>query len=306
MNILISGIAGDIGFGVGRILRDWGISKNLIGIDTGNEHPGKLLFDSVLLAPRAMDPSYIDWLHNLITEYKVDLFIPTSEAEISVISKNIDVITKITKVLINAPSLIDICMDKHAMLLFLSSQGVRVPDHGLMGVDTPINFPVIVKPRRGRGSKDIKQIDSVLELSSDNDGEVWQELLLPAEQEFTCAVYVRPNLETRILQLKRTLVGGYTGKAEVFDNSDISKYIQDIVNIFKIHGCFNIQLRLTKQGPLLFEINPRLSSTLVFRDKLGFMDLRWWICDKLGLEAPSYKRPKIKTKIYRGNIEYIV
>ena len=38
-----------------------------------------------------------------------------------------------------------------------------------------------------------------------------------------------------------------------------------------------IQLPMTKQGLMLFKINPRLSSTLVFRDMLGFADLQWWI-----------------------------
>ena len=68
----------------------------------------------------------------------------------------------------------------------------------------------------------------------------------------------------------------------------------------------NIQLRMTEQGPMLFEINPRLSSTLVFRDMLGFSDLQWWIYSQLDQEIPKYHKPKAGTLFYRGIAEYII
>ena len=68
----------------------------------------------------------------------------------------------------------------------------------------------------------------------------------------------------------------------------------------------NIQLRLTDDGPIVFEINPRLSSTLVFRDMLGFKDLEWWIQSKTKQKISSYNKPKAGTLFYRGISEYIV
>ena len=129
---------------------------------------------------------------------------------------------------------------------------------------------------------------------------------MPNDQEFTCAVYVRPDFEVRILQIKRVLIGGITSKGIISKNKIIEDYLNKVVKIFGIPGCYNIQLRLTNRGPLLFEINPRLSSTLVFRDKLGFNDLRWWISDSLDMEYQEYKQVKAGTKIYRGSIEYII
>ena len=70
-------------------------------------------------------------------------------------------------------------------------------------------------------------------------------------------------------------------------------------------GSINIQLRMTKNGPILFEINPRLSGTLVFRDKMGFNDLRWWVSDLLNLENISYNPPKEGVKFFRGYKEYL-
>jgi carbamoyl-phosphate synthase large subunit len=46
MKILVTGIAGDFGYGIGRILKDSGITEHLVGCDIHNEHPGKLVFNS--------------------------------------------------------------------------------------------------------------------------------------------------------------------------------------------------------------------------------------------------------------------
>ena len=305
MNILVTGIAGDIGFGVGRILKEWGIFENLIGTDIHEDHPGSLVFNLTMKVPQANDPSYIEQICKIITKFKIKLLIPTSESELYVIANNIDRLNKLTSVLTNSSNLINICLDKHELLNFLDINGLKVPEHGLVGKDHPKKLPVIVKPRRGQGKKGVKKVLRMFEYNI-SENKVWQELLLPNEQEFTCAVYVSPNLEYKLLQIRRVLIGGYTGKGEIVDNQQVKDYIKKIVNIFKAKGCFNVQLRLTKQGPLLFEINPRLSSTIVFRDKLGFTDLKWWIADKLGLKKINYKAPKVGTKIYRGNTEYIL
>ena len=306
MNVLVSGIASDIGFGVGRIMIEWGIFKQIHGIDISDDHPGSLLFDFVDIAPKADSDDYINWICDYLQRHKIGLFIPTSEAEISLISKNAEIFVGLTHVLINDPTLVEICLDKYKTLEFLHSKGMAVPIHGLVGTDVPNNFPVIIKPRRGQGSKGQKTVYSNDDLTRLGSGKVWQELLIPGNQEYTCAVYVDSNLDIKCLQINRTLIDGYTGKGTIVKTLEISNYLKMIVDIFKFSGCFNVQLILTDQGPLLFEINPRLSSTLVFRDKLGFTDLRWWVCDKLGYDKPTYIEPVIGTKIYRGNTEYIV
>ena len=305
MNVLVTGIASDIGFGVGRIMKEWGIFNQIHGIDINDDHPGSLLFDFVQIAPMAVSKNYINWICDYIQKHKIELLIPTSESEILIISNNLVRFDALTHVLINDPSLIEICLDKHKTMDFLSSKGIPVPLNGIVGVDNPKNFPVIIKPRTGQGSKNLKTVYSDIDFNSLGAGLVWQELLTPENQEYTCAIYVAPNLDIKFLQINRTLIGGYTGKGEILKNHEISIYLEMIADVFRLPGCFNVQLRLTDQGPLLFEINPRLSSTLVFRDKLGFTDLRWWVCDKLGYVKTTYVEPVFGTKIYRGNNEYI-
>lgn len=44
----------------------------------------------------------------------------------------------------------------------------------------------------------------------------------------------------------------------------------------------NVQLRLTDHGPRVFEINPRFSSTVLMRHRLGFSDVLWAIDEAQG------------------------
>ncbi len=306
MKLLVSGVAGDIGLGVGRILKDWGIFDQLFGIDISDDHPGSIIFDHIKIAPRANNINYLEWVCDFINKHNIDIFIPTSEDEISVITNNIEEFRKYVKVLINDKIFINKCFDKYETLNFLKSNGIRVPANGIVGKDNPMHYPVVVKPRRGHGSKDLQIIDSKVKFENCNSEMVWQDFLSPDDQEFTCAVYVTKNMEIRSLQIKRILISGFTGKGMIVKNNDITNYLESIAKTFKIPGCYNIQLRLTKNGPILFEINPRLSSTLVFRDKLGFNDLRWWLIELMNLKLPSYKEIPEGIKIYRGNIEYII
>ena len=149
-------------------------------------------------------------------------------------------------------------------------------------------------------------MDSWSKLKTYSKENVWQEYLIPENEEYTCSIYVAKDLSKRILVIKRLLICGYTDRGLVINNLQINNYINDIVKIFNRPGLFNIQLRLTDQGPKLFEINPRLSGTLVFRDKLGFHDLRWWLSECLDIGLSEYKTVPEGKRIYRGSIEYVI
>ena len=70
-------------------------------------------------------------------------------------------------------------------------------------------------------------------------------------------------------------------------------------------GSINVQLRITNHLPKIFEINPRFSSTVLFRHLFGFKDLEWSIKDLFGIALESYSPPKVGSKFYKGFNEYI-
>lgn len=305
MNILVSGIAGDIGFGIARLLKDWGIFSSLHGIDIHEDHPGRFVLDECAVAPRATENSYIAWVSDYIYKNQISIFIPSSEAEISVLTAaGLDELAG-AKILRNMSFTIEKSLDKFECLSYLASSGIAVPNNGLIGSTTPLDYPVIVKPRSGQGSKGVTVVRSKSELAACQVGWVWQDYLLPDDQEYTCAAYASPTAGMRVLVIKRKLVGGLTSSGVVVESPEIERYVRAIAEAMQLNGGINVQLRLTERGPLLFEINPRLSSTLVFRDKMGFTDLRWWLADRIGLNGSDYHAPAAGTRFYRGAKEYI-
>jgi carbamoyl-phosphate synthase large subunit len=305
--VLVSGGGGDIGIAIGRIFQECEISQ-VMGCDIKRDHAGECVFDVFLQAPFAHESKYFDFLIQTFTKYNVDLFIPSSEAEISAIIDFglTDGQLFGVNVLITNKETAKIALDKLTTARALKSIGVRSPWTETT-LHMPSKVPCIFKPRSGQGSKGLKIVHSKLEAEGmiGNDEYIWQELLLPDDQEFTCGLFRHSGGELRTILIRRTLRGGFTDKGEVVDNTEIEAYISEIATKLDIIGAVNFQLRLTNDGPVLFEINPRLSSTVMFRHKLGFKDMIWAIEDILSLPLSSYHAPKAGTKFYRGIQEYI-
>ena len=87
----------------------------------------------------------------------------------------------------------------------------------------------------------------------------------------------------------RKLKESYTCWAQVIKNSKIEKLCKKIAKSIGFFGPANFQLILTKKGPMIFEINPRFSSTVLMRNYLGFTDLLWSIEEKFGLKLTRNK-----------------
>ena len=66
----------------------------------------------------------------------------------------------------------------------------------------------------------------------------------------------------------------------------------NLANKINLNGSINIQFKIIKNKIKIFDINPRLSSTVRIRDMLGFQDCVWWINEKLKIK--NLKKIKIK------------
>lgn len=116
---------------------------------------------------------------------------------------------------------------------------------------------------------------------SEEEKENWifQELLSTEEHEYTAGVFKSKQGDIKTITFRRILHGGRTGYGEVVQDSTIDQFLYELAEDIDFSGSINIQFRMTDRGPIIFEINPRFSSTLVFRHKLGFKDIEWSILD---------------------------
>jgi carbamoyl-phosphate synthase large subunit len=141
-----------------------------------------------------------------------------------------------------------------------------------------IDFPVVIKPDVGRGSKNIfvclnqLQVKAALALV---ENPIIQEYIPSPETEYTCVVYRNLKFETVCIVFHRYLSGGLTSWAEVVNDPIIKNICVRIADELNLNGSINIQLRKSKDRIAIFEINSRFSSTVFMRSLAGFNDLLW-------------------------------
>ena len=284
-NFLITGIGGDIAQNIATILRESVPFTKLIGTDIKTRHAGHLFVDEVYEVPAATTKEYFDNIKELVSKYSIDIVIPTSEKELEIFQPLVEEFGE-DRCITAGKKVIDIGIDKIKTINFLTSLGIEVPWTISANNSIPKNLPCIFKSKKGSGSRNlfvVENMEEALFFSRKFPDSIFQELLVPDDQEITCAVYRAKNGKVAVLQLLRELHGGSTGWAKVIDSKEVFDMCKIIANGINLYGAINIQLRLTNVGPRIFEINPRFSSTVLMRHRIGFCDLLWSISEAQGL-----------------------
>jgi len=307
--ILVTGCGGDVALSAGRVLRDAGVASRLIGCDASSDHPGRSVFDECVLVPRADALDYPERLREVCERVRAKLVLPMSEPELARLlrEKALEALGGVPVLAANAKS-VETGLDKLATSRLLAGAGLAHPWTEVVGEGRPRSLPCMIKKRTGSGGRGLGVVadeKGAAVLAEARKGDLWQELLLPADEEYTCGLFRSAGGEIRTLSLRRTLMGEFTAKAEVRSVPAIDEYLRAIAAALDLRGCVNAQLRLTPRGPVVFEINPRLSSTVAFRHRLGFRDLLWAIEDRLGRPLSSYRAPKEGARVYRTYGEYL-
>jgi carbamoyl-phosphate synthase large subunit len=309
INVLVTGCGGDIGQSVGKILNESDLIDNLFGCDISDKNAAKFIYSNFFLGLPCKDVNFVKNLENIVVEYNIDFIIPISEPELRFFSKqNINKIGEAQLILASAEAL-KVGFDKLFTANFLKDENLPFPvTQALDEVDSVEKFPVILKSRTGSGSSNVTVVfdnEVITSFMGDKSDYIVQEFLDGDNGEYTCGVFRSTEGLTRSIILKRELMGGFTGYAEIIANEVITKLLHTVAEKLKLRGSINIQLRLTSKGPVVFEINPRFSSTVRFRDLLGFKDVQWSIEDMMGIPVSDYIETSIGKKIYKGFNEYI-
>lgn len=288
-SILVTGIGGVVGQGILRNLRAMDLTAQIIGTNIQQISAGNHLCDHVYQVPFAYDEGYVTTIHELTFRHNVKLIIPSTDYEAYYLSLN--AATLPSKVAASPPEITAFCLDKY--LNFKEFVKLDLPfAPSILPSSYKGEFRrTIVKPREGRGSRNI-MVDPLAPTDFGDDYVVQEYLDGP---ELTTAFYVLQTGKLHgFITLKRELEQGNTSRCEVVIKYDeaIRKIINQMIAHFPFRGSCNIQSRVTKHGIVPFEINCRISGTNSIRSQFGFNDVAYTVQELFLSQAPD--SPQIK------------
>jgi carbamoyl-phosphate synthase large subunit len=273
VSILITGMGSTTAISVIKGLRkQHEISIRIIGVDINAENTiaGSAFCDKFYTVPPAIEEKYIPEILRICELEKVEILFPIVDIELEVIAKNIgDFQNRGIQVWLSNLYTIQICNDKYRTYQFFKENQFPTPQSWLpeevADRKESMNYPLIVKPRRGVGSIDVFRVENVSELNKALacvKQPILQECL--AGEEFT--IDVVSDHESHVLAAvprKRIHVkAGISYKALTVEDESLIKQATKIAQCLKIVGHSNIQCMAKGGEAYFFEVNPRFSAAL--------------------------------------------
>ncbi|GAG05050.1 unnamed protein product, partial [marine sediment metagenome] len=259
-------------------------AKKIVGCDMKPYSPVSYFVDRFYKAPAATDTTdYMAFLKEISIREKIEYFLPISESEIDVLNtrrKHIEALG--VQLLLNKQNIIDTFLDKLKTVQYLEGLNIKVPRTMLLSdYDDSYGYPVIVKSKKSHGSKNLRKIMDMYDLeyiSKKNDGSLLiQECVGSDKEEYTTGIFSDGNIVSSITFRRKLGFGSMSIEAILADEPEIDNITQRIAVDMGLIGSINMQSRRVGNDFVVFEINPRLSSTMLFRKKFGFDDAVWWL-----------------------------
>lgn len=280
---LVTAIGGDIGSSVVHCLNKEFSRGNLVGCDIT---PYVSTYDEVdeffLAPPYINEKKYIDVLLDECRAREISYILPMTEGEILIFDKYKELFKlKGIKIMINNSDILKIAFSKYDTTNAVKKMGLNSPKTWKPKENiSEIQYPVIVKPDRGCGSRNVIIASDCWECElavSKIPDAIIQEYIGSPENEFTVGVFSNGK-DIKVIAFKRTLgLGGMSKMVELIEDEKINTMANTVAKAFHLEGAINLQMRKQKGEYYIFEINPRISSTVGFRYRLGFKDVKWWL-----------------------------
>lgn len=288
-----------------KILKKTGKYRIILG-DMDKWAAGLRFADKAYILPAGKDKRFLDVVQNIIREEQVDVFIPLVDEEI----------LKSYKLKKNFPNLIillpeynfaKIALDKWILIKKLEKYNILCPKTYLVNEDCiKLKYPFIVKPRVGRGSRNVMEIKTKNQLNAYKilSGLHEDKILIQEKikgKEFTVSVVVNGNGDILAIVPKEVIYKrGITMVGITRANKDIEGLCMKIQKKLKANGPFNVQLILKKDGiPVTFEINPRFSTTIALTMAAGINEIDILItCHKSSGRLLPFKKNLVMSRFY--------
>lgn len=270
--ILVPGAAAPAGINAIKSLRMGGFQGKIVATDSSYLSPGFFMCEVNEVIPEADNHSFIDRLNEIVEKYGVNLLLPTSGFDIYPYSEFRDQLIKrgAFPVVSDMDSLVT-CKDKKLTYERLKSKF----DLPFTTTDpTEISsFPVMAKPRYGKGSRDIMRLDNTDDIgyvTSKMKDLIFQEFLPGTEYTIDVLSDLDKKAILAVPRIRIQTKAGISTKGRILKNRRIEEECKQIADFIGIKGPCCIQMKEDANGIIkLVEINPRMGGGTIFTTLAG-------------------------------------
>jgi carbamoyl-phosphate synthase large subunit len=264
-------------------------------------------FNSRIKIEFANSENYLQSVESACDKYKIDLIVPGVDEEL--IQFDYFVNKGFPDILLPDKDFVRLMLDKYTCAKSIKSTGLNSPKTSTLDMVDEMHFPLVVKPKLGRGSRGVRVVNSLLELNAykilyrTNEKDlILQELAIGVEYTVLVSAnkggYLNAIIPVQVEQKK-----GITIRAKIDMNNLIIEYVKKFHSHYKTTGIYNIQCILSKSGVVSpFEVNPRVSTTFCLSVAAGFDPFESYLNNKS--EGVLFV-PDSELRLQRNWINYI-
>jgi carbamoyl-phosphate synthase large subunit len=292
-------------------------------VDSCQDAIGFHFVDKSYVVPRGDDPNYIEKLLTICLDEKINIILPCSDEEIFSLSQEKESFERNgVRILCSDFDITSMSADKGSMLNFLKCNNIPYPNFYLpTSVQETVEAakrlgypgkPIVVKPRKGRGGRGFRILkEKINVLGTRTSTEIKLEWFIESireEQRLEIVLMeylLEPDYSVDVLAdngkplfiVSRKRIKALLGPSQIGEvcwTQEVVDMVELIVNKFGFNSIVNLQLKTSsyKKIPLIYEINPRISGTIVAATAAGVDLLNYGIRHTLGLEIPDMIIPK--------------
>lgn len=256
--------------------------------------------DRRALVPRGDDPAFVDHVHRLVTDWDIEVLVPTVDSELIPCAAAVERFAAAgCAVMVPDAAALERTIDKYSLIDSLRGHDA-VPVTVLLDADfdpaswtTTLgqHWPAMIKPRLGSGGRGVARVDGPGDLvATPADGSYILQELLPGD-EISVDVIARRDgrVVAAVPRLRLKVDSGIAVAGETIHDDAAIGYARDVVTTIGLTGPLNVQFKRDAGGAWkLLEINPRLpgSSPLTMAAGVDLVGLA--LADVLGDELDDW------------------
>jgi carbamoyl-phosphate synthase large subunit len=250
----------------------------ILGLDASADGPASQMVDAYKRMPLVAEGiGYVEALADVLCSHTIDVLLPGIDAEIALLSRERARLARSGAEVVLAPAeLVEAADDKLSTASYLTERGIGAPETLAPASSVSFAFPLVAKPRRGNASRGVEILADQTALArflAQGRREYCLQRWIDGPEITVGFLYDRAGICRDAIAMQRVLENGRTTRGTVIRTPEIERFMSDFGTRIRGVGAVNAQLRIDpNRGPLVFEVNARLSGSTEMRIAIGFND----------------------------------